>query len=407
MPIAPTAAAFFRSIGGQAYLLDEMDQWFDPRRDTDLAAMINAGFSRSGKVPRTETRIDDEGNTVHQVKDHPVFAPVAYAGIALRNIPDTLMDRSITLVMARRAGHERQVDRLRGRTHRLDCEPLRERLEEFARRWSEKVRAEADSQEFLIHAYADNDRARDIWEPLLLLATLAGDEWAGRCQQAAKFIEAEQPVEDTETAGLQLISQLHEILTDPKRRDSRVVHQFDGDWGITSTDLIPALLSIDEDYVEWGRGRRSIKERDVARLLAPFKVSARRRNVSRAEADADWRKGSKTPRRYMLNDVEEVYVRYFGPVDRRDDGCNPRTDGAAGLPKDEQTPRSEPHSADGRPADPVDQGAAPRAHTHVLDVLPLPYARAVNEYGQATVDEVLTSGEAIIDGDQLLPGEML
>jgi putative DNA primase/helicase len=317
------------------------------------------------------------------------------------------MDRSITLVMARRAGHERQVDRLRGRSHRLECEPLRERLEEFANRWTDKVRAQAEYQEFLIDAYAGNDRARDIWEPLLLLASLAGDDWGTLCQQAAKFLEAEQPMEDTDTAGLRLIRQIHQILTDPKRRDTGVVHEFDGDLGIKSTDLIPALLTIDEDYTEWGRGRRAIKERDVSRLLAPFKVNAHRRNVSRAEAGADWRKGSKTPRRYMLHDAQEVYVRYFGPVDRDDDGGSPETDDGGGLPNHGSTPRSEAHSNVGRPEDPADRGAAPGAHTDVLDVLPLPRAQAVKEYGQAIVDEVLASGEAIIDGDQLLPGEML
>ena len=102
------------------------------------------------------------------------WCPKAIARIG--QLPQTLADRCIAFVMQRKLSSER-CERLK----ELNGEELRRKCARFVRDHAEELRkARPGLPEEL------NDRAADIWEPLLALADLAGGEWPERARQGAK-----------------------------------------------------------------------------------------------------------------------------------------------------------------------------------------------------------------------------
>jgi hypothetical protein len=101
------------------------------------------------------------------------WCPKAIAAIG--RLPDTLADRCIIIRMERRRPDE-ECERLR----KLDGAGLREQCRQFVREHGQAIgESEPEIPEEL------NDRASDIWEPLLALADLAGGGWPSKAREAA------------------------------------------------------------------------------------------------------------------------------------------------------------------------------------------------------------------------------
>ena len=100
-----TSAYLFRKVsdpeGLPTILYDEIDTVFGPkaRDNEDIRGMLNAGH-RSGAVAG---RCVVRGTEVH-TEELPAFCAVAMAG--LNDLPDTIMSRSITVRMKKRAPSE-------------------------------------------------------------------------------------------------------------------------------------------------------------------------------------------------------------------------------------------------------------------------------------------------------------
>src|SRR5208282_3908783 len=106
------------------------------------------------------------------------WCPKAIARIG--RLPHTLADRCIVFGMQRKLPSE-SCERLRD----LEGERLGRQCSRFVRDHAEEIRrARPTLPEGL------NDRASDIWEPLILLADLAGGDWPSRARQAAKGLSA-------------------------------------------------------------------------------------------------------------------------------------------------------------------------------------------------------------------------
>lgn len=101
------------------------------------------------------------------------WCPKAIAAIG--HLPDTLADRCIIIRMQRKTTHE-QTQRLR----HLDTTALREQCETFVARHANQIAA---AQPEIPNDL--NDRAADIWEPLLVLADIAGGDWPAKARCAA------------------------------------------------------------------------------------------------------------------------------------------------------------------------------------------------------------------------------
>ena len=98
------------------------------------------------------------------------------------------------------------------------------------------------------------DRAADVWEPLLAIADLAGEDWPTRARRAATALSAQVSVDD-DTVSVRLLQDVRQVFTEET---------------IGSADLVHRLVSLeDHPWVDW-RGGRPITQSHVARLLRPF-----------------------------------------------------------------------------------------------------------------------------------------
>jgi hypothetical protein len=99
---------------------------------------------------------------------------------AIGRLPDTLADRCIVIQM-----HRKTVGECCERLRSLDTSELRRKCARFVRdHEGEIARARPEPIASL------NDRAGDIWEPLLVLADLAGAEWPRKARDAAEALSA-------------------------------------------------------------------------------------------------------------------------------------------------------------------------------------------------------------------------
>jgi hypothetical protein len=168
------------------------------KRNQLLAGILNASYSRElayviRVIPQSKKHKANGGqpqakyipldvassSSLHPDDDVARFScwcPKAMAQIG--HFPETLADRCIIITMQRKTPAEK-CERLRNLKETESAE-LRRRCAEFVEQHRNEIaKAEPAIPEGL------NDRAADIWEPLLVLADLAGGDWPERGRQAA------------------------------------------------------------------------------------------------------------------------------------------------------------------------------------------------------------------------------
>ncbi len=94
---------------------------------------------------------------------------------AIGRLPDTLADRCIVVRMQRKAAHQR-CERLK----ELAAEPLRRQCARLVLDQARLISTATPEIPAELH-----DRAGDVWEPLLVLADLAGEGWPEKARRAA------------------------------------------------------------------------------------------------------------------------------------------------------------------------------------------------------------------------------
>jgi putative DNA primase/helicase len=190
--------AVFRTINKAkpTLLVDETEKVM--KRNQLLAGILNASYSRElayviRVIPQSKKHKANGGqpqakyipldvassSSLHPDDDVARFScwcPKAMAQIG--HFPETLADRCIIITMQRKTPAEK-CERLRNLKETESAE-LRRRCAEFVEQHRNEIaKAEPAIPEGL------NDRAADIWEPLLVLADLAGGDWPERGRQAA------------------------------------------------------------------------------------------------------------------------------------------------------------------------------------------------------------------------------
>ncbi|HZO85419.1 MAG TPA: DUF3631 domain-containing protein [Verrucomicrobiae bacterium] len=180
-------SALFRVIQetSPTLLIDEADTFLQGR--DELAGILNAGYRKGNAYvvrlsdSRTRRSMDHRepefGEWTQDYADdfaqYSCWCPKVMAAIG--RLPDTLADRCIVIAMQRKMPAEK-------------CERMRHlNATEYRMRCAEFVAAHSDA---IANAQPDipptlNDRAADIWEPLLAIADLAGGEWPELARQAA------------------------------------------------------------------------------------------------------------------------------------------------------------------------------------------------------------------------------
>ncbi len=246
-----SVAAVFRSIGDDppTLLVDEADTLFGTAKAAEsheeLRGLLNAGHQRN----RPTLRVVGVG-TEQKVKPFSTFAMAALAGIGA--MPDTIMDRAVVVSMRRRAPGE-VVKPFRTRRDAPRLHTLRRQLAAWLRDRTDQL-AEIEPDMPL------EDRAADTWEPLIIVADLAGGDWPEAARQAAESMVATRARDDADSAvSVRLLADLRELFG-----DAPALH---------GTTILTRLHAIDEaPWAEWSG--RALTARDLARLLKPYGVTS-------------------------------------------------------------------------------------------------------------------------------------
>ncbi|RBM21771.1 DUF3631 domain-containing protein, partial [Streptomyces sp. PT12] len=142
------------------------------------------------------------------------------------DLPDTIMDRSVVIRMRRRAPGETVAAFRTGRdTPALHA--IRDRLTA----WLHPLHTEARDMEPVMPV---EDRAADTWEPLIVIADLAGGEWPALARTACRAMTAHETGKDTDT-GLRtrILADIREVFAaegdPPALRTSRLIEQLNAD----------------------------------------------------------------------------------------------------------------------------------------------------------------------------------
>ena len=270
--------AFFRVIEEfcPTLLIDEADT-FLPGND-QLKGIFNSGYKKknsfvlransSGPLADTEQNGDSSGISMFSS-----WCPKAIATIG--RLPDVLADRCILIRMQRKTNQE-ECDRLRN----LTAEPLRRKCKRFVMDHEREIAvAQPEAPEEL------NDRATDIWEPLIALADLAGGDWPQKARQAAVGLSASAQ-ESNPISSLLLDIFILFMAKNEKRLFTRTILNY-----------LNARLA----DRPWGEGRngKPVHDQWLANQLRPYGIKSRTIWI-----------GEEHARGYMEEDFEDTCRRY-------------------------------------------------------------------------------------------------
>ncbi|WP_416485281.1 DUF3631 domain-containing protein [Streptomyces sp. CL12] len=250
-------AAIFRSITDEdppTLLVDEADTLFGTakaaEKNEDLRGLLNAGHQRNRPTLRVS-------GPEHKPQAFPTFAMAALAGIG--DLPDTIMDRSVVIRMRRRAPGEKVAAFRTGRdTPALHA--IRNRLTA----WLGPLHARAMETEPVMPV---EDRAADTWEPLVIVADLAGGEWPALARAACRAMTDYEAGQDEE-GGLRT-----RILIDIRRAFTAV-----GDPAVLRTSSLLEYLNGDKEAPWAEYGANGLTPRGLQVLLKDYGIgSANRR----------------------------------------------------------------------------------------------------------------------------------
>ncbi|MGW0831738.1 DUF3631 domain-containing protein [Streptomyces prunicolor] len=249
MTVNTSPAVVFRIIGKNppTLLVDEADTIFGPKAGDkeDLRGLLNAGHQRN----RPAWRIS---GPEHKPTAFPTFAMAALAGIG--DLPDTIMDRAVVLRMQKRKPGER-ITPFRSRYSVPELNALRDRLAA----WLIPLRGTAAG---LVPKMPVEDRAADTWEPLVIVADLAGGGWPGQARAACLAMTRNEVVQDEQTTlKTRLLRDIRRVFGQEGNKDA-----------LRSQDLLAALLQDAE--APWAEyGTKGLNAYHLANLLRGFEIS--------------------------------------------------------------------------------------------------------------------------------------
>jgi hypothetical protein len=311
--------AFFRVVQEvrPTLLIDEADGIL--RRNEELRGILNSGYTKPTafvvrvayqssiydlRFTSDAQRLSSNGRMESQAGAAGLPSPEAGAAqlvryscwcpkalAAIGRLPETLADRCIVLRMQRKRPTE-ECERLRnleGTASELGRQCARFVLDHSR----EIAEAQPEIPESL------NDRAADIWEPLLVLADLAGGEWPELARQAATGLTAS--AEESSPIGA-LLMDLFILFTREWVREGGAQNgaqqQIRG--RVFSRTMVEVLnLHEDRPWMELRRGK-AITELWLAQQLRPLGIQPRTLRI-----------GEERAKGYVEEDFLEAFQRYI------------------------------------------------------------------------------------------------
>ncbi|MGN5380154.1 DUF3631 domain-containing protein [Streptomyces lasalocidi] len=249
MTVNTSPAVVFRVIGKNppTLLVDEADTIFGPKAGDkeDLRGLLNAGHQRN----RPAWRIS---GPEHKPTAFPTFAMAALADIG--DLPDTIMDRAVVIRMQKRKPGER-ITPFRLRYSVPELNGVRDRLAA----WLTPLRGAAAAY---VPKMPVEDRAADTWEPLVIVADLAGGHWPAQARAACLAMTRNEVVQDEQTT----------LKTRLLRDIRRVFEQEGNKEALRSQDLLAALTQDAE--APWAEyGIKGLNAYHLANLLRGFGIN--------------------------------------------------------------------------------------------------------------------------------------
>ena len=253
-----------------------------------LRGILNAGFDRNSPYIRWDV-------TTRSLENCPTFAMAIIAGIGA--LPDTIEDRSVPLVMARKTKDESclitaphtcgLVHKFRPRRDVLTLTALRDQLAAWVLPRADQIgAAEPDMPGGL------NDRAEDVWEALVAVADLAGGDWPQRSRHAAVGLTAEAETGGADTSlGVRLLADLRDVFAEAAAD------------GMYTAEVIARLCKIEESPWRTMNHGTAIDPSGLASRLKPYEVRPQL-----------IRHGDHVARGYRAADFQDVWNRYLPPA---------------------------------------------------------------------------------------------
>ena len=275
-----TPAYLFRKCGSEGgpptILFDEIDTVFGAKakENEELRALLNSGHRRGAVAGRCVVR----GTTV-ATEEISSYAAVALAGLGW--LPDTILSRSIIVRMRRRSPDEK-VEAFRRRVHAPIGEALRRRLAG----WAATILDEATAARPEMPPGVE-DRAADMWEPLLALADIAGGHWPQSARKAAVALVAVAS-EAEPSLNIRLLADLRTVFGDEEQ--------------ITTKRILTGLCGLEDAPWNDLKGK-PITDNQLARRLRQYGVKSRSVRI-----------GDAVPKGYVRADLYDVWRRYLPPL---------------------------------------------------------------------------------------------
>lgn len=297
-----SSPAFYRVIEDKkpTLLIDEWDTVL--HRNRELKGILNSGYKkRTAYVIRMTPKANAGGAKKESAQAKEATGKGQGNGLELgrfsswcpkviatiKHLPETLADRCIIIRMDRKTSKEK-CERMRN----LDGKDLRRKCARFVADHAQEIaKAQPELPEDL------NDRAADIWEPLLAIADLAGGDWAEKARQAAVALtvgaQEESPIGT-------LLLDIWVLLLQQESDENNQWMKSSGGVRMFSRDIVAGLnRSEDRPWVVMRRGKE-VTERWLSQQLNPYGV--RPRTIWIGEVSA---KG------YMAEDFTETFRRYI------------------------------------------------------------------------------------------------
>jgi len=261
-------AAVFRVIEqySPTLLVDETDSFVAGKEE--LRGVLNAGYSRDAAF--TIRCVGDD----HDVRQFNLFGPKLFAGIG--RLPDTLGDRCITVPMRRKLPGEKIV-RLQGD---LDGSDVRRKC----MRWTNDHQLEIKLADPEMPIELD-DRATDIWRPIMAIADLVGRSWPMLSHEAAVALSSN--IDDEESINIKLLKDIRDYVKEPNLPR------------IKTEELLSHLHSLEER--PWNTFHRGggMTARQLADRMKSFGIKS-----------TTIRFDDRTAKGYLLEDLEDAFNRY-------------------------------------------------------------------------------------------------
>jgi hypothetical protein len=290
LTLSTTTAALYRRIAAAGehpptVLQDEADAVFTGKgtpQAEELRALFNAGYKRGATVDRCE---GDAKNMV--VREFPVFAPVALAGLAGK-MPATITDRAITIHMRRRAPDETVAD-FRERDAAATAEPLRERIDQWVTALADKLTSARPTMPDGVR-----DRPAEVWEALIAIAELAEGEWPRKAREACRHFVLHSGADEL-SFGTRLLRDTRTVFNDRDR--------------MFSADVVAALLALDEsEWADlWGKPLDQLR---LAKELRRYGVRSKDVRIGDAKAKGYHADGD--------DGLDQAWSRYLPTYQTRD-----------------------------------------------------------------------------------------